>query len=123
MDPTAAAIGSSLNDKQVQLTNMGQQLDNTKNTLEQQTRDAKRLIQEAYSKQTYLRDMQNQITQQSLAIEQQKSALGQREANLLKLQGQLEKKLSEANLKADVLNSQTTMNVAIQTQMQQLDAK
>jgi hypothetical protein len=123
MVPGSSGVSAVFDTKAKEISDVRQELETSKITIQQQTQEAKRLIKEAYGKQAYLRDLQKQLLEQSVAVEQQKQELKIKESSMDNLKNELEIKLKELNKQAVAAVAHASMSAAIQTQISELERK
>eukprot|EP00299_Pterocystis_sp_00344_P017027 c8542_g1_i1.p1 GENE.c8542_g1_i1~~c8542_g1_i1.p1 ORF type:complete len:669 (+),score=156.39 c8542_g1_i1:213-2009(+) len=123
MVPGAAALSTVFQSKSDEINDIRQQLEASKTSVQQQAREAKRLIKEAYGKQAYLRDLQKQLLDQSVSIARQEEQIKLKGMELDKMRAELEDKLKESNQQAAAARAQASMSAAIQTQISELERK
>jgi len=117
------ATNAVFSQKAAELAHSREQMANSQETANQQMRDAKRLIKEAYSKQAFLNTLQKQVLEQNAAVDAQKHQLKAKEAEIELMRSELERKMAEATREAGSAQSRMSVSAAIQTQMKDLDGK
>jgi hypothetical protein len=121
MSSEASAVGAVFDAKTSELASVREQIEASKEATEQQMRDAKRLIKEAYSKQAYLNNLQKTLLQQSVSLEQQRHELAAKAEELDAKHNAMESQDAEKTKQAAQTAAQKSMTSAIQTQMRDLD--
>eukprot|EP00301_Raphidiophrys_heterophryoidea_P018472 c3460_g1_i1.p1 GENE.c3460_g1_i1~~c3460_g1_i1.p1 ORF type:complete len:658 (+),score=171.74 c3460_g1_i1:227-1975(+) len=123
MVPEASTLNTVFDSKESHLVDVRKQLEDSKVTVDKETADAKRLIKEAYEKQSNLKELEAKLVAQSIQLERQRKEFEVKQQEVDKLKIELEQRMKQVDSEANKAEAQLSMSAAIQTQLKELDAK